>query len=81
MTHKEFCAWLEGYLHGKLENRTIEIAPIVEKLNSVKEESDFNIDKWKHLSKSSTKNPIIPVNPIKYNDDDDDLGLPPKIVM
>ena len=58
----------------------VELAPIVEKLNSVKEETEFDIDKWKHLSKSTTKNPFKSVNPIKFNDDDD-LGFPPKIVM
>jgi hypothetical protein len=80
MTHKEFCFWLQGYLDGKLEHYAVELAPIVEKLNSVKEETEFDIDKWKHLSKSTTKNPFKSVNPIKFNDDDD-LGFPPKIVM
>jgi hypothetical protein len=33
MTHKEFYIWLEGYLTGKLENKHIEITPIVEKMS------------------------------------------------
>ena len=37
MTHKEFYIWLEGYLYGKLENKHIEIAPIVEKMGEVKD--------------------------------------------
>jgi hypothetical protein len=79
MKHKEFFCWLEGYLTGKLENKTIEIAPIIEKMSQVKDESEFDIDKWEHLSRSMIKPPIIPVNPIRNNDDD--LGYPPKIVM
>ena len=31
LTHKEFYIWLQGYLHGKLEDKNIDIAPIVEK--------------------------------------------------
>ncbi len=79
MDYKQFYFWLQGYLYGKLENKDIDIAPIVEKMNSVKEESEFDIEKWKHLSKSVSKNPIIPVIPKRS--DDDDLGLPPRIVM
>ena len=37
MTHKEFYIWLEGYLYGKLENKHIEITPIVEKMGQVKD--------------------------------------------
>ena len=39
MTHKEFYIWLEGYLYGKLEKKHIDIAPIVEKMSQVKEET------------------------------------------
>jgi hypothetical protein len=38
MTHKEFYIWLEGYLTGKLENKNIDITPIVEKMGQVKDE-------------------------------------------
>jgi len=43
MTHKEFYIWLEGYLHGKLENKHIDIAPIVEKMNEVKDEPQESV--------------------------------------
>jgi hypothetical protein len=79
MDYKQFYFWLQGYLHGKLENKHIDIVPIVEKMNSVKEGSEFDVEMWKHLSKSVSKNPIIPVIPKRS--DDDDLGLPPRIVM
>jgi hypothetical protein len=35
ITYKEFYIWLEGYLHNKLENKKIEILPIVEKMQQV----------------------------------------------
>jgi len=38
MTHKEFYFWLEGYLHGRLEDERLEIAPIIEKMNEVKDD-------------------------------------------
>ena len=71
MTHKEFYIWLEGYLYGKLENKNIDITPIIEKMGEVKEEVKFNIERPSNIP--------IPVNPFKK--DDDDLGKPPKIVM
>jgi len=37
MTHKEFYFWLEGYLHGRLEDKRLEIVPIIEKMNEVKD--------------------------------------------
>jgi hypothetical protein len=43
MTHKEFYIWLEGYLYGKLENKHIEITPIVEKMGEVKDELKIGI--------------------------------------
>jgi len=43
MTHKEFYIWLEGYLHGKLENKHIDIVPIVEKMNEVKDEPQESV--------------------------------------
>ena len=76
MTHKEFYIWLEGYLHGKLENKHIDIAPIVEKMGKVSEEPEFDVDKWKHLSNRQSSLPIT-IRP----EDNDDLGKPPKIVM
>ena len=43
MTHKEFYIWLEGYLTGKLENKHIDIVPIVEKMNEVKDEPQESV--------------------------------------
>lgn len=76
MTHKEFYIWLEGYLYGKLENKHIDITPIVEKMNQVKDE--FDIENFKHLG---TMNKGLDPITIRPNRDDNDLGKPPKIVM
>ena len=35
LTYKEFYIWLDGYLTDKLENKHIDITPIVEKMNHV----------------------------------------------
>ena len=71
LTHKEFYIWLEGYLYGKLENKHIEILPIVEKMGQVKQESKFGIaEPYRSIP--------IPINPFPI---DNDLGYPPKIVM
>jgi len=77
MTHKEFYIWLEGYLYGKLENKHIDISPIVEKMGDVKDENEFDLDKFKHLG--NRPNPLIAPN-YKPNNDDE-LGTPPRIVM
>ena len=62
MTHKEFFAWLEGYLYGKLENKHIDIAPIVEKMGQVKDDVEkINIGKHQMIP--------IPINPFPVNDD------------
>jgi len=76
LSHKEFYYWLEGYLHGRLEDEHISIAQIVQKMNEVKEVSPF-------FPNSRTTVPIqipVPKNPFK-DDGYDDLGAPPKIVM
>jgi hypothetical protein len=77
MTHKEFYIWLEGYLYGKLENKHIDISPIVEKMSHVKEE------KHESIKITPFERIPIPINPITINpfSEDDDLGYPPKIVM
>ena len=36
LTYKEFYIWLEGYLTGRLESKTIDIVPIVEKMGQVR---------------------------------------------
>ena len=43
LTYKEFYIWLEGYLYGKLENKHIDITPIVEKMGEVKDDPKFGI--------------------------------------
>ncbi len=61
LSYKEFYIWLEGYLHGKLENKEIEISPIVEKMGQVKEEIS------KPLIKRYEQIPV-PINPIPKTD-------------
>lgn len=77
MTYKEFYIWLEGFMTNRswtvVQQKDIET--IQEKMKKVKEEPDFDINKWKHLSKISSL--PITINP----DDNDELGKPPKIVM
>ena len=59
MTHKEFYIWLEGYLHGKLENKHIDITPIVEKMQLVKNEPKLGIAEPYRIP--------IPINPFPVN--------------
>ena len=76
MTHKEFYFWLEGYLTGKLEDKNIDILPIVEKMQEVKDFDPFFPNTVTTIPK--------PFNRIKvplFNADEDELGKPPKIVM
>jgi hypothetical protein len=76
LNYKEFYFWLEGYLHGRLEDEHISILPIIEKMNEVKEVDPF-------FPNPRTVVPIqvpTPHNPFK-EDGYDDLGAPPKIVM
>ena len=61
MTHKEFYIWLEGYLHGKLENKNVEIGPIVQKMCQVKESNQPGIFDPNRIP--------IPVNPFPIKDD------------
>jgi len=71
LSYKEFYIWLEGYLYGKLENKNIDITPIVEKMGQVKEDKVVNTQRPMNIP--------MPINPFKF--EDDDLGKPPKIVM
>jgi formylmethanofuran dehydrogenase subunit E-like metal-binding protein len=57
MTYKEFFIWLEGYLTGKLENKNIEIAPIIEKMGQVNVDVEIKKIILDHIHK--------PTNPIK----------------
>ena len=47
MNYREFYVWLEGYLYGKLENKHIDITPIVEKMNQVVSDEQKWIDDFK----------------------------------
>lgn len=61
MTHKEFYIWLEGYLHGKLENKHIDITPIVEKMSLVKDVNQPDMFDPNRIP--------IPINPFPIKDD------------
>ena len=61
MTYKEFYFWLEGYLHGRLEDEKLEIAPIIEKMNLVKEDYKIGIAEPYRIP--------VPVNPFPIKDD------------
>jgi hypothetical protein len=65
ITHKEFYFWLEGYLTGKLEDKNIDISPIVEKMNEVKDVDPFFPDPT--ITVPSPFNPVI--MPLKKDDD------------
>jgi hypothetical protein len=58
MTHKEFYIWLEGYLYGKLENKHIDITPIVEKMGMVKSDEQKWIEDFKKYREIKNE-PII----------------------
>jgi hypothetical protein len=66
LSYKEFYIWLEGYLTGKLEDKNIDISPIVEKMNEVKEVHPFFPNP--RTTVPSPFNPII--MPLKDNDSD-----------
>jgi hypothetical protein len=59
LSYKEFYIWLEGYLHGKLENKHIDITPIIEKMGQVKEETERGIAEPFRIP--------IPINPFPVN--------------
>jgi hypothetical protein len=72
LNYKEFYYWLEGYLHGRLEDKGVPITPIVEKMNEVKEVNPFFPDQ--RIVVPSKFEPVpIPINPFK----DDDPYKPP----
>jgi hypothetical protein len=58
MTYKEFYYWLDGYLANKLENKQIDITPIVEKMGQVGD--DFST--FKNKVKMFQKHEPIKVN-------------------
>jgi hypothetical protein len=88
LTHKEFYIWLEGYLYGKLENKHIDITPIIEKMNQVKDDTRIGI--------AEPYTAPIPVNPFPRradpykppyeiycgkNKQDDNSDRPPKNII
>jgi hypothetical protein len=60
LSYKEFYIWLEGYLTGKLENKNIEITPIVEKMSKVTDEQKLGITEPYRVP--------MPINPFTKND-------------
>ena len=66
MTHNAFYFWLEGYLTGKLEDKNIDISPIVEKMNEVKDNENI----FPRISRTTVPSPFNPViMPLKKDDD------------
>jgi len=63
LSYKEFYIWLEGYLHGKLEDKNIDITPIMEKMGQVKEETNQSV------KITPFERVPIPVNPFPIQDD------------
>ena len=61
MTHKEFYIWLQGYLYGKLDDGTVSIKPIIQKMELVKEDNKIGITEPYKIP--------IPVNPFPVKDD------------
>jgi hypothetical protein len=58
LTYKEFYLWLEGYLHGRLEDKHIPITPIVEKMSMVKSDEQKWIEDFKKYREIKNE-PII----------------------
>jgi hypothetical protein len=74
LSYKEFYYWLEGYLHGKLENEHIQITPIVEKMNEVMDINEIGVSKVNiceppKLQPISIPTPKNPFN-IKFKEED-----------
>jgi hypothetical protein len=79
MTHKEFFAWVEGYLYGRKNGEFIDPKPIIEKMKEVKDVDPFFSNPRTIIPHKFEPIPV-PHNPFK-EDGYDDLGSPPKIVM
>jgi hypothetical protein len=58
MTHKEFYIWLEGYLHGRLEDEQLPITPIIEKMGMVKSDEQKWVEDFKRYREIKSE-PII----------------------
>ena len=81
MTHKEFFAWLEGFMSERhwTMYREREIKMILEKMKEVKDVDPFFSNPRTIIPHKFEPIPV-PHNPFK-EDGYDDLGSPPKIVM
>ena len=81
INHKEFYIWLDGFLTNRSWTtiKETDIDVIKEKMLQVKDENEFDLDKFRHLGnkRNSGLQPVV-VPSIKQ---DDDLGHPPRIVM
>jgi len=81
INHKEFYIWLDGFLTNRdwTVIQESDIESIKEKMSKVKDENEFDIDKFRHLGnkRNSGLQPVVGPS-IKQ---DDDLGHPPRIVM
>ena len=81
ISHKEFYIWLDGFLTNRSWTvvQESDIDAIKEKMSQVKDENEFDLDKFRHLGnkRNNGLQPIV-VPSIKQ---DDDLGHPPRIVM
>ncbi len=81
MTYKEFYIWLDGFMTNRSWTviQQSDIETIQNKMKEVKDDSPvFDIEKFKHLGKRG--NQLITPE-YRPNVDDDELGLPNKIVM
>lgn len=84
MTHKEFYIWLDGYFSVKSKEENdgnvyfMDIVPIIEKMKEVKDDSENFMSKFLEKRTQNFHSHSIKID---IDDNDDDLGKPPKIVM
>jgi esterase/lipase len=71
ITYEEFCNWLDGFLTNRswTDIQQIDIETIQEKMKQVKEEPEFDLDKFKHLGtkRNSVLQPVV-IPSIKQDD-------------
>lgn len=85
LTYKEFYIWLDGYLSSKSKEENdgnvyfMDIFPILEKMKNVDDDDSLDLSKI-HITRKDYS-PFKPVVLPLRNNEDDDLGKPPKIVM
>jgi len=82
MIYKEFYVWLDGFMTNRdwTTIKQVDIESIQKKMKEVKDENEFDLEKFSKFSKTRQQyfNPIsVPLT----TKDDDDLGKPPRIVM